>query len=92
MPHFSLECLKIIDEEAVPLWPDYDEELLVENIIPFVIQINGKKRGLINTKLDLEEDDLLKLVKKDQNINKYLTDKEVRKKIYIKNKLMNIII
>ena len=38
------------------------------------------------------EDDLLKLVKKDQNINKYLTDKEVRKKIYIKNKLMNIII
>jgi leucyl-tRNA synthetase len=57
-----------------------------------VIQINGKKRGLINTKLDLEENDLLKLVIKDQNINKYLIDKEIRKKIYIKNKLMNIII
>jgi leucyl-tRNA synthetase len=57
-----------------------------------VIQINGKKRGLINTKLDLEEVDLFKLVKKDQNIYKYISDKEIKKKIYIKNKLMNIII
>ena len=57
-----------------------------------VIQINGKKRGLINTKLDLGENDVLDLVKKDQNINKYLSEKKVKKKVYIKNKLMNIII
>ena len=57
-----------------------------------VIQINGKTRGLINTKLDLEEVELFKLVKKDQNIYKYIVDKEIKKKIYIKNKLMNIII
>ena len=57
-----------------------------------VIQINGKKRGLINTKLDLGENDVLDLVKKDQNINKYLSDKKVKKIVYIKNKLMNIII
>jgi len=47
---------------------------------------------LINTKLDLEENDVLDLVKKDQNMNKYLLEKEIRKKVYIKNKLMNIII
>jgi leucyl-tRNA synthetase len=52
----------------------------------------GKKRGLINTKLDLEEVELFKLVKKDQNIYKYISDKEIKKKIYIKNKIMNIII
>ena len=73
-------------------WPIYDEEQVKESSINIVIQINGKKRGLINTKLDLEEVDLFKLVKKDQNIYKYISGKEVKKKIYIKNKLMNIII
>ena len=37
-----------------------------------VIQINGKKRGLVNAKLDLLEEDIMKLINKDKNINKYL--------------------
>ena len=93
LPHLSNECFESIKTDSKDInWPNYDEKQIKEESSIIVIQINGKKRGLINTKLDLEEDDLLKLVKKDQNINKYLTDKEVRKKIYIKNKLMNIII
>ena len=73
-------------------WPIYDEKQIKESSINIVIQVNGKKRGLINTKLDLEEVELFKLVKKDQNIYKYIVDKEIKKKIYIKNKLMNLII
>ena len=42
--------------------------------------------------MDLLEEDLMKLVNDDKNINKYLIGKEIKKKIYIKNKLMNIII
>jgi leucyl-tRNA synthetase len=47
IPHFSLECLKKIDKKSIPSWPDYDEKLLIENIIPFVVQINGKKRHVL---------------------------------------------
>ena len=92
IPHLSNECLKIIENTDKVEWPSYDEKQIKEDSSIIVIQINGKKRGLINTKLDLKEDDVLNLVKKDQNMNKYLLDKEIRKKIYIKNKLMNIII
>ena len=93
LPHLSNECIESIKIENDELrWPTYDEKQIKENLINIVIQINGKKRGLINTKLDLEELDLFKLVKKDQNIYKYISDKEIKKKIYIKNKLMNIII
>ena len=93
LPHLSNECIESIKTENDELyWPIYDEKQIKENSINIVIQINGKKRGLINTKLDLEEVDLFKLVKKDQNIYKYISDKEIKKKIYIKNKLMNIII
>ena len=94
LPHLSNECFESIKSENDELnWPIYDETQIkkkVQSII--VIQINGRKRGLINTELDLEEVDLFKLVKKDQNIYKYISDKEIKKKIYIKNKIMNIII
>ena len=93
LPHLSNECFDTIKIKNDQInWPNYDEKQIAEEAKVIVIQINGKKRGLINTKLDLKENDVLDLVKKDQNMNKYLSDKEIRKKIYIKNKLMNIII
>jgi leucyl-tRNA synthetase len=93
LPHLSSECIEGIKTENEDLnWPIYDEKQVIESSINIVIQINGKKRGLINTKLDPSEIDVFKLVKKEQNIYKYILDKEIKKKIYIKNKLMNIII
>jgi len=93
LPHLSNECIESIKSKNDQLyWPIYDEKQIKKSSTNIVVQINGKKRGLINTKLDLEEVDLFKLVKKDQNIYKYISDKEIKKKIYIKNKLMNIII
>jgi leucyl-tRNA synthetase len=93
LPHLSNECFETINAKTDEIiWPSYDEKQIKEETKVIVIQINGKKRGLINTKLDLGENDVLDLVKKDQNINKYLSEKKVKKKVYIKNKLMNIII
>jgi len=92
LPHLSLECLKIIDEEAVPFWPDYDEELLVENIIPFVIQINGKKRYVLDVNRNISEEQILKIINQNSNISKFLENKEIKKKIFIANKLINIIV
>ena len=57
-----------------------------------MIQINGRKRSLIKTNPNITEENLLKLVKKDENINKYLSNKNIKKKIFVPNKLINIII
>ena len=93
LPHLSNECFESITKDSVNIdWPKYDEKYIKEETSLVVIQINGKKRGLINAKLDLLEEDLMKLVLKDTNINKYLVDKKIKKKIYIKDKLINIII
>ena len=87
------ECFESISNDKVEInWPKYDEKYIKEEIGVVVVQINGKKRGLVNAKLDLLEDDIMKLIKDDKNLNKYLVDKEIKKKIYIKNKLINIII
>ena len=73
-------------------WPKYDEKLLIEEIIPFVIQINGKKRGLIEKKRDISENELIDIIIKDKKLSKYVEKDKIKKCIYIKNKLLNIII
>ena len=46
IPHFSSECLSIISQKEIG-WPSVSKNDLIEEDINFVIQINGKKRGLI---------------------------------------------
>ena len=57
-----------------------------------VIQINGKKRDLMNFNKEINEKDLLFEIKKNEKVNKYLKDNEIKKSIYIKNKLINLIV
>ncbi len=91
VPHFSTECLNVLDIKDFK-WPKYDESILKENIINIVVQINGKKRGLVKTELNITEEKLFEIIKNDETLTKYLNQKEFKKRIYIKNKLMNIII
>jgi len=92
IPHFSSEALKSINCLDELNWPTFNEELLKEDKNPFVIQINGKKRGLYEVELDRSENEILKLIYQDNNLNKYLNEKKIKKKIFIPNKLINIII
>ena len=92
IPHLSNECLKIIENNDKITWPIYDEKQIIEDSSPIVIQINGRKRGLITTDPNSSETEIMKLVYEDQKITKYLVNNKIKKQIYIKNKLINIII
>ena len=92
IPHFSNECIEMLRNKTKFEWPTYDESQLIESTSLIVIQINGKKRGLINVKNDIAENELIKLINSDKKLVKYLENKEIKRKIYIKNKLINIII
>ena len=91
MPHFANECLEIIRSENKNTWPIYDQKFVEDESITVVIQINGKKRGLLNLKKDTDEKQLLSLIKKDETLNKYIDNKEIKKQIFVKNKIINFI-
>ena len=57
-----------------------------------MIQVNGKKRGLLKTDIDTSEENLIEKINKDEALKKYFNDKIIEKKIYVKNKLINFII
>ena len=92
IPHFSNECLSLLGTRDNIKWPNYDKVIIEEDYVNIVVQINGKKRGLIKTKKNTEENIILENIKKEKNIMKHLNNLEIKKKIYIQNKLINIIV
>ena len=91
IPHFANECLEILKIKEIK-WPKYDESKLKEDKVNIVIQFNGKKRGLIETELNTTEKDLIEKINEDKKLIKHFNNKNIKKTIYIENKLINIII
>ncbi|WP_415302946.1 leucine--tRNA ligase [Candidatus Pelagibacter sp. Uisw_101] len=91
IPHFSNECLNSINEDQIN-WPKVSKEDLVEEEINFVVQVNGKKRSVIKVKRDIIEKDVLEKIKLNQEIKNFIKDQEIKKTIFVPNRLVNIII
>ena len=92
VPHLTMECLGEIGRKDKLAWPILNPVLLLNEKFKIVVQINGKKRGLLSFESEIKEDDLIKQIKKDNIINKFIKDQKIKKSIYIKNKLINLII
>ena len=95
IPHISCECLSKLEGKdfySKIEWPRIEKNLLADENIIIVVQINGKKRGLISAKKDISEVDVTKEAKKIENVEKNLRNKKVIKKIFVKNKIINFII
>ena len=56
------------------------------------IQINGKTRDIIKVKKDLSEDEIKKIILKNSKAKKYIEKKNIKKTIFVKNKIINYII
>ena len=94
-PHIASECWeKNYANQNIHKsnWPKFDPNLIKEETINIVIQVNGKKRALLETAPDQEEDQIFKQSFEIDNVKKLITDKTIVKKIYVKNKLVNIVI
>ena len=92
LPHFASECLDDVGKLGNISWPDYDNELLKSEEINFVVQINGKKRSILKVKKDTDESEVLKVIKSDSLTNKHLKNRNMKKIIFVKNRLINILL
>ena len=92
IPHFAHECLVDLGFKKNISWPKYDENLLDDEKINIVIQINGKKREIIKVKKDTNEKEILTLIKKNDKIQNFIKNKEIVRKIFVPNKILNYII
>ncbi len=73
-------------------WPIVNPEALVETKKEIIVQINGKLRGRITINIEFSESQINSIIQKDKQICKYLENQNVKKIIYVKNKLINYVI
>ena len=91
IPHFTSECLNNIKQEKVE-WPAVSKGQLIEENITFVVQINGKKRALLKVKRDIDKQDMLKEIRLNKETEKLLQNQQIKKTIFVPNRLINIIL
>ncbi len=94
-PHMTEEIWKNLGEKGsihLASWPDWDETLTQEAEIKIVVQVNGKLRGEIIILAEATEEEVKKLALNKPDIFKYLAGGEPKKIIYVKGKLINIVV
>ena len=95
MPHLAQELWELIGETnelTYQAWPDYDKDLAISDEIVIPIQINGKRRSEILISANESESEVISKAKSDDKIASYLKNTTIIKEIYIKGKILNIVI
>ena len=92
-PHIANECLERIKISKEDIkWPEITKEFIENKTSKVVIQINGKKRSIIEVEKNLDENSIINKIQTDKLVDKYIAEKEIFKTIYIKDRIINFII
>jgi len=94
-PHISEELWEKCSEKSLLIitsWPEYESSLVKEEKVTVVVQVNGKLRGKFEVERDAPQSIIKSQAMSIENVRKYIGDKEPKKVIYIKNKLLNIVV
>lgn len=94
-PHFAEELWEKIGQPYSifnQAWPGYDEAKTLQQMIPIVVQVNGKVRSSVECEIDAPDDQVLEKVLSDEKVIKHLEGKTILKKIVVKNRLVNLVV
>jgi leucyl-tRNA synthetase len=92
VPHIIHECLENLNFDVLQKWPTINKKMLDNESVIIVIQINGKKKGTIKIKKDVEEKTIMEQIKKDDKMRKNFENKKISKIFFVKNRLINILL
>ena len=94
-PHLAEELREYLGNEysifTKATWPTYDEKYLVADTVTIAVQVNGKVRWTLSISKEAEEDEVMKLAKADPKIAVRIVN-EPKKVIYVKGKILNIVV
>ena len=91
-PHICKEISDSLNINDINNWPKIDEKYLTEDTILLVIQVNGKVRKKVEIDANLNQNAIEEIIFTYDEVRKYTIDKNIKKIIYIKGKLVNIVV
>ncbi|PYQ28091.1 MAG: leucine--tRNA ligase [Acidobacteria bacterium] len=94
-PHVTEELWEMLGNEGMVLtsqWPVADRALMEEETVTIAVQVNGKLRGQVEVAAKAAEETVMAAVFNNERIKQWIAEKEIVKKIYVPNKLVNVVI
>lgn len=94
-PHVAEEIWeKLGHKKTITLekWPDYDKTKLVNSTIKIAVQVNGKVRDIFEAPVDISEEEAKNKAISTKGAQVWITGKEIKKVIYVKGKLVSIVV
>ena len=95
-PHMGEEIWQEVlgNEGSIHLsdWPKYDEAMIRESELTLPVQVNGKVRAQLTISADADETEVEHIVKTLPELQKWIEGKEIKKLIYVKGKIVNIVV
>jgi leucyl-tRNA synthetase len=93
-PHLCSEVYEWLAGERVweQPWPEADPELLERETYMLVVQVNGKLRDRVEAEADAPEEELVRLARDSENVQRHLDGKQIVKEVVVPGKLVNLVV
>ena len=95
VPHLSDEIAAAYGAENFTVtrdWPAFDPALVVDDVITYAVQVNGKVRAEVKVALDATAEQVRAAAEAEDKIRAALTDKTVRKFVFVPRRLVNFVV
>lgn len=94
-PHFSDAVAEAYGAEASTVtlgWPSFDPALVVDDVLPYAVQVNGKLRGEIRIAADAGESEVRAAAESEEKVRAALAGKALRKVVFVPKRLINFVV
>jgi leucyl-tRNA synthetase len=94
-PHISEELWRLLGHSesiAYAPFPEVDPQYLEDDVVTFVIQVNGKVRGRLELPKDRPEEEIIQLALEHPNVSRFVAVNQVVKTVVVPNKLLNFVV
>ncbi|MCB1113845.1 MAG: leucine--tRNA ligase [Chlamydiia bacterium] len=94
-PHLADEVWELMGgqtELAHACYPEIDKSLLKQDVVTYVVQVNGKLRGRFDLPLGAPEEEIAKLAQDHPVVQPHLDGKTIVKQVFVPNKLINFVV
>jgi leucyl-tRNA synthetase len=94
-PHLADEIAEAYGEKSLLVtqdWPQFEPALVVDDVIPYAVQVNGKLRAEIRIAVDASEAEVRTEAEKDERVKAAMAGKTVRKFVFVPRRLVNFVV
>ncbi len=95
VPHITHDLWQALGHETAVVdeaWPEVDEAALRRDTLQLVVQVNGRVRGRIEVAADADQTAIEETALSDSNVSRFIEGREIRKRILVPGKLLNLVV